>query len=402
MTRLGNGMRVLVLPDQSIPIASIHLAVAAGARHDTPGRTGLAHLVEHMMFTGPARSYAEHVQAAGGRFTATTSFQRTTYGQTVPAGELDRALAREATRLARLAEGFTDHDTAVQRKVVAGERRRRHTGRPYGTALPRLFRQAHHPGDPSANLPLGDPEDVASLTAADCRDFLARHYTPADMILTIAGDAIPEIAVELVSRHFDGFPGEPCPSAAPYGEMTGARGEWREDVPAEGLFALIRLPAEDDAEFPAARTGVRIAESRLSSAGEALITAARFRVLRLGAGPAMASLRVIAAPGVTAVTIEDLVRQVIESLITTPASAAELARAQAQEDRDHLDRTATLAGWADETSRTAMFRAGRADESPDALMLGDGDAVGAEDVAAGTWLGREWAATLHCLPRESR
>ncbi|WP_432926556.1 M16 family metallopeptidase [Microbispora sp. CA-135349] len=386
---LANGLLVVVGEDRRIPVVSVHLAVPAGARDDLSGRTGLAHLVEHLMFTGPARSYAADVQGSGGRFTATTSFQRTSFGQTVPAGELGTALAREAARLTHVPSGVSAEDVVVQRSVVTNERRQRYGSRPYGTALARLFGLAYLPGDPAGQLPLGLPDDVAGLTETDCREFLARHYRPSGMVLVIAGDTDHETALDVAARHFGLAPRTSAASTLPFAEsdVTGARGEWREHVPAEGLFAMVRLPPESDSRFPAARAAVRIVEARLP---ERLVTQVRFRVLRLGRGSTMATFRAIAAPGVRAASVEEHLRRVIEDLAAAPPSASELARAQAWEERDRLDRTATLAGWADEMSRVAMFHGGRAPAS---------DPVEPEKVSASEWL-RDgmWAATLHCLP----
>ena len=193
---LDNGLRVIVNPDHSAPVVAVNLWYDVGSRDETPGRTGLAHLFEHLMFQGSAGvASGEHLalmQSVGGSVNATTWFDRTNYFETVPTGALDLALWLEADRLATLRESLTQANLDNQRDVVKEEKRQRYDNVPYGDVVDHLSRLGFG-ADPGQRPRVGEPEGVAAdqphrRGAAALGDELVAHQSPVQP----GGLAVPE------------------------------------------------------------------------------------------------------------------------------------------------------------------------------------------------------------------
>ena len=149
---LDNGLRLVTAPASTGQVASVNLWYGVGSRHEVPGRTGFAHLFEHLMFQGSGNvdkgEHFEEVERLGGDINASTSTDRTNYYETVPEHALDRVLWLEADRLETLRDGMTQEVLDNQRDVVKNERRQRYDNQPYGTALERILRLAYPEGHP--------------------------------------------------------------------------------------------------------------------------------------------------------------------------------------------------------------------------------------------------------------
>jgi zinc protease len=219
---LDNGLRVVLAPDRSVPVVAVSVFYDVGMRSEPPGRTGFAHLFEHMMFQGsahvPKMEHARLVQAAGGTFNGSTHQDYTNYYQALPAEALERALFLEADRMA--APAITEENLRNQIDVVKEEIRVNVLNRPYGAfpwlQLPPIAFESFantHDG-------YGSFVDLESSTVEDAQDFFDRYYTPANAVLCIGGDLDPAQTEVLVRRWFDPVPARPAPPVPNTGEPS--------------------------------------------------------------------------------------------------------------------------------------------------------------------------------------
>jgi zinc protease len=202
---LDNGLSVLVHEDRTCPIVAVNVWYHVGSKNERPGRTGLAHLFEHLMFEGSAhhdRGYFQPLQAAGALLNGSTNTDRTNYWEVVPTGALELALWLESDRMGFLLPALTDAKFTNQRAVVLNERRQNYENRPYGLAAMATV-AALYPGDhPYHWLTIGSAEDLRATTLDEVRTFFATHYHPANASLAIAGAVSPDDAFRLAERYF--------------------------------------------------------------------------------------------------------------------------------------------------------------------------------------------------------
>jgi zinc protease len=204
---LGNGLRVVVAPDRSAPVVGIAVLYDVGIRSEPEGRTGFAHLFEHLMFQGSKNleklEHFRYVQSSGGTFNGSTHFDYTNYFEALPSNALERGLFLEADRM--LAPRITEENLINQLAVVKEEIRVNVMNRPYGG-----FPWIYLPGvlfDTFANAHngYGGFEDLENATVADARDFFTKYYAPANAVLAVAGDLDVDETLELVEKHFGGI-----------------------------------------------------------------------------------------------------------------------------------------------------------------------------------------------------
>lgn len=218
--RLGNGMRVVVHTDRASPIVAVHLMFRAGSRDEPPGRTGLAHLLEHLTFEGsehcPKGEFDALLERAGGSSNGSTWLDRTNYYETVPSHAVELALWLERERMAHWLPILDDGMLDTQRGVVINERLQTVENRPYGAAdetLQALLFPAPHPyGWPV----IGWRDDLERITLSDAAEFFRRFYAPENAVLVLAGDIEADAAWELAERFFGDLPkGLGIPPIAP-------------------------------------------------------------------------------------------------------------------------------------------------------------------------------------------
>ncbi len=257
---LDNGLRVIVAPDSLAPVVAINIWYIVGSRHETPGRTGFAHLCEHFMFQGSRHvTKAEHfsiVQGAGGVNNATTYFDRTNYFETLPSHQLDLALWLEADRMATLLDALDQENLDNQREVVKNEKRQSYDNRPYGTFYEKLMATVFPPEHPYHHVPIGSMEDLNAASVDDVVTFFRTWYAPNNAVLSIVGDVDEEEAHAAAARFFGPIPANrnivqpPLPTIAP---VIG--GEVREvvpdDVPLTRVHFGFRCPPYGTSEFEA-------------------------------------------------------------------------------------------------------------------------------------------------------
>ena len=237
---LGNGLEVILVEDHTAPVVAIDVWYHVGGANDPAGRSGFAHLFEHMMFQGTANMGKDDLQRlindAGGNYNAYTSIDQTAYYETLPAHQLPLGLWLEADRMASLAVTQTNLDN--QRAVVIGEYQQNYGGAPYGFGILELI-TAPYDYEPYQRAPIGRIEDLNLATVAEIAAFHAIYYVPNNATLVVAGDFEPAAARELIELYYAPIPAGATPPALP---------AWSPVQQAEASFVtleddLIRIPA---------------------------------------------------------------------------------------------------------------------------------------------------------------
>lgn len=207
---LDNGLQVILYKDNSLPIVSVNLWYKIGSAYETKGKTGFAHLFEHMMFQGSENVQKEehfkYVQEAGGSLNGSTSFDRTNYYETVPSNYLDMALWLESDRLGFMLEGLTQEKLDNQKDVVMNERRQRYDNQPYGKSWEILFSAIFPESHPYSWPTIGWMEDIKSYNLDDVKNFFKTYYVPNNASLVVAGDIDYKKALESVKKFFGDIP----------------------------------------------------------------------------------------------------------------------------------------------------------------------------------------------------
>ncbi|WP_405016167.1 insulinase family protein [Kitasatospora sp. NBC_00070] len=358
--RLDNGLRVVVAADPSAPAVCVAVHYDVGFRSEPVGRSGFAHLFEHLMFEGSERVgaglHGRHVQAAGGTFNGITYRDHTAYHQVVPPEALERMLFLEADRMRgpRLTEATLAHQLAVVKEEIL----RNVTAQPYGgfpwiPLPPVLFG-----GYANTHNGYGDLADLDASTLADCTAFFDTHYAPGNAVLTVCGDVDPADCAELIRRHFDQVAARPVPVRTPVTEDRPTE-DRRDEIPVPGLpmpaLALgLRLPdpvAETDRYLAAAVVGA------LLGGGE---TSLLHRSAVREAGTAVS---VHAGAGLTGAPLEarDPDVFVIRAMLPSPGTADAVADAAWDGLRSLADRGPDPAALARATARMAVERHRRLD-----------------------------------------
>jgi zinc protease len=257
---LPNGLRIILSPDDRAPIVAVNLWYDVGSRHERAGKTGFAHLFEHMMFQGSLHvEKGEHmslVQGAGGTLNASTWLDRTNYFETLPSHELELALWLEADRMASLLPSMTQEKLDNQREVVKNERRWSVDNQPYGDWDERMQALVFPETHPYHHPTIGSMEDLGAASLDDVRTFFATWYAPNNAVLTIAGDFEPSAALSMVERHFGSIPANPDLPGRPSAEIAARIGEEvrvsvPDGVPLPRIYLAHRAPVFGTAEFDA-------------------------------------------------------------------------------------------------------------------------------------------------------
>jgi zinc protease len=203
---LPNGLTVILHVDRGSPLVAVNLWYHVGSKDESPGRTGFAHLFEHLMFMGsknaPYPAFDAIMESWGGHNNGTTSNDRTNYYEIGPRNLLETFLWLEADRLATLPEVITEEELTKQRKVVLNERRQSYENRPYGRTELRIPEVMYPPDHPYHWPTIGSHADLEAASVDDVRRFFERFYRPSNASLTIAGDFDPGEARRLVERYF--------------------------------------------------------------------------------------------------------------------------------------------------------------------------------------------------------
>src|SRR5437867_214511 len=210
--KLKNGLRVILSEDHSAPAYSISVVYNAGSRDERPGRTGFAHLFEHMMFQGSENvSKGEHpnlISANGGSLNGTTNNDRTLYFENLPANQIDLGLFLEADRMRSLAVTQVNLDN--QRNAVQEERRLRMDNQPYGQSFLAIEETAYD-GFPYKHSVIGSMEDLNAASLQDVQEFFKRYHAPNNAVVAIVGDFKSDELMAKMKKYFESIPAQPPP-----------------------------------------------------------------------------------------------------------------------------------------------------------------------------------------------
>ena len=343
---LKNGLRVILSEDHSAPTYSICVTYSVGSRDERPGRTGFAHLFEHMMFQGSENvGKGEHfilVLNNGGSANGTTNADRTNYFQTLPANQLELGLFLEADRMRSLNINQINFDN--QRQTVQEERRQNYDNRAYGKSYEAVIQTAydnfayHH-------STIGSMEDLNAATLKDAAEFFRTYYAPNNAVLSLVGDFQAEAALALIKKYFDPIPSHSSPPAVDLNEpeQKSERRKTLEDAFAQTprLDIVYKVPPGNTADFYALEVLGSVLSSGLSARLYQSLVKEKELAISASAGPderrgpSLYWISVLARPGVNLSELESMVYKDLEEIKTQAVADWELDKVRLQLRREH-------------------------------------------------------------------
>ena len=365
---LDNGLFVTLSEDHTAPIVAVNLWYHVGSANEKPGRTGFAHLFEHMLFQGSAHvasnEHFELIQRAGGTLNGSTWLERTNYFETVPSNELALALWLEADRMGDLLPAMTQEKLDTQRDVVKNERRWSVDNQPYGTMLEKLQELVFPRSHPFEHSLIGSMEDLSAASLDDIAQFFVTYYTPDNAVLSIAGDFDASEARALIGEYFGPIPrgkGKPPlpPMALPPVFGSPLREVVEDDVSLPRLFMAFRSPVFGSDQYYAASIASALLGMRKGSRlHRALVRERQIAAdagaftLDLAKGSDLLVVDVTARPEIPVAQLEEEVEREIDSLHRDGVSEEEVRRAQALIETDLI---ASLQSAGERADRLSMF-----------------------------------------------
>jgi zinc protease len=369
---LSNGLQVIFHQDSKLPVVNVNLWYHVGSKNERVGRSGFAHLFEHMMFQGSKNASGDYITAverAGanifeGGVNGTTDWDRTNYFETVPSGNLENMLWLESDRLATLTDALTQVKLDNQRDVVKNERRQGLENRPYGRWLKIVSENLYPYRHPYANDVIGSHEDLTAASVDDVKDFFKTYYTPNNLSLVIAGDFDAAEAKRLVENYFGGIPaGPPLDRPVRWSpKLDGERTvEVSDRVPQERTYFAWHTPAyfaPGDAELDllsailtdglsARLNKVLVYDQQLCSDVNA------FQFSRESAGAFI--IWATARPGVSLSKVKQIVTEEIARVSTTGPTLAELNRAKNKWEFQFVTGLERIGGFGGKADRLNMY-----------------------------------------------
>ena len=413
---LANGLRVVLSEDHATPLVAVNLWYHVGSANERAGRTGFAHLFEHMLFQGSAHVAAnEHfelVQRAGGTLNGSTWLDRTNYYETVPAHQLELALWLEADRMGRLLPAMTQEKLDTQRDVVKNERRWSVDNQPYGTWWEKLPALCFPPEHPFHHSLIGSMDDLSAASLDDVAEFFRTYYTPDNAVLSIAGDFEPAAALAMVERHFGAIPRGGGRPALPPMDLPPRFGGWRrevvpDDVAAARSFLAFRVPpCGSEGWYAASLLGAILGMGEGARLPRALVREQRIAsdagayTFDLTKGADLLICDATARAGVPLATLLEAQVAQVERLRGAGVTAAERDRALALLEASWLLQLQSAGQRADKLSQFATYFGDprRVNEE-----LGRYQAVSREalDAAAQSLLGEDNRVSLCYVPRDA-
>ena len=411
---LGNGLDVLIHEDRNCPIVAVNVWYHVGSKNEKPGRTGFAHLFEHLMFEGSEhydRGYFHPLQEAGASLNGSTNADRTNYWEVLPANSLELALWMESDRMGYLLPALTDAKFENQRDVVLNERRQNYENRPYGLAGMAIVASLYPPEHPYHWLTIGEAADIRNAAIDDVRQFFRTYYRPRNASLAIAGDVRPDAALRLADDYF--------------GQL-----ESGEDPPAVEYLAPpppareIRLVLEDQIELP--RLYLAWHSPPLFTAGDAELdlvaevmasgkTSRLYRTLvferRIATEVAASQnsreigsffqIVATAAPGHTLLDLERAIADEISRFVDGGPTPVEMERCRAQAEAQFVYRLQTVGGFGGKGDQLNAYNVFLRDPNyfdRDLARYRNASASALQQVAA-EWLQPHQRVVLSVVPR---
>jgi predicted Zn-dependent peptidase len=347
MTTLDNGLRVVLHEDHSTPIVHAELWYHVGSKNEKPGRTGFAHLFEHMMFKGSKNvepeGHPSWISSVGGQSNATTNEDATIYWQTFPAQYLPLVLWLEADRMATLRI-----DEAVfknEREVVKEERRMRVDNQPYGRLNEIIYDQAFSV-HPYKHPTIGSMKDLEAASIEDVRDFFRTYYVPNNATLVLAGDFDSKEALKLVEQYLGRVPksAKPVPRDIPEepAKTKERRVRLEEDWPLPAVVVAHHITFDGHPDsYPLHIASKVLSDGQSSRIYRQLVYEKRLALAAYGGGniiedPNLFFAVAIVQPGKTPEEVTDALIAELDRLRKEPITAAELQQAKNQFARDYI------------------------------------------------------------------
>ena len=363
---LPNGLRVLIAEDHAAPVFSVVVNYNVGSRNERQGRTGFAHLFEHMMFKGSENvGQNEHPYLMfmnGGNMNGTTNKDRTMYYETLPANQLDLALFLEADRMRSLA--ITKDNLDNQRNAVQEERRLGVDNQPYGRSFDTLPSLAYH-NFAYAHSVIGSMQDLSAATVEDVASFFKMYYAPNNAVIAIVGDVDAKTALEKIKKYFGGIPRQPAPPPVDMSEPapTGERRVTLEDQLARlpRIDIAFKVPDSSSPDYEALSvlstilSGGRsgrfyediVRQKQLASNVNAFVGESR--------GPGLFQITATPTPSASLTDLEEAINAELERAKTGAITDAELEKARAQAQRAFVSVMGSSLGRAVSLSQNAIY-----------------------------------------------
>ena len=361
---LGNGLRVVLNPDNAVPVVALAVYYDVGSRNEREGRTGFAHLFEHMMFQGSENvGKGEHfilVDMNGGQMNGTTNQDRTNYFQALPANQLDLGLYLEADRMKSLVINQANLDN--QRNAVQEERRLGVDNAPYGKTFETIGETAYD-NFAYKHSTIGSMADLNAAEVKDVADFFKMYYAPNNAVLTLVGDFKTDEALAKVKKYFEAIPSQPQPPAPDMTEPE-QKAERRANIDdpfarAPRLDVVYKIPQGNTPDYYALSMLGQILSSGQSSRLYQKLVKERELAVQVGAGaqerrgPSLFSVIAIVPPGKQPTDVEKAIYEELERVKNEPVADWEIEkvrmsmrRSRAQQLQGTLSRAITLGTYA--------------------------------------------------------
>jgi len=369
---LPNGLNVIYHVDHSTPVAAVLLWYNVGSKMELPGRTGFAHLFEHMMFQGSKNvAKGQHfslLEAAGGRggadINGTTNWDRTAYFETIPSNQVELAIWLESDRMGTLLEAMDQAKLDNQREVVKNERRQSFDNQPYGTWPERMGEAIFPEGHPYHHSVIGSMTDLSAASLADVSNFFKTYYAPNNAVLVVAGDIdVPQVK-QMVRKYFGPIPRGP--RVPPLANMSVPENVGHQQryviadaqAPAPAIYVGYRVPSAKDGRAPVVSLlGDVIGSGRSSRLYDALVRRQQLATnvagfnFGLADGADMLVFTATGKPGSNPDSLE--VALMAELAGTSSFTQAELERARAAERFAFVNGLQTTGGFGGRADRLA-------------------------------------------------
>jgi zinc protease len=371
---LANGLDVIVHEDHHVPIVAVNIWYHVGSKDEQPGRTGFAHLFEHLMFEGSEhhnRGYFPPLQQAGALLNGSTNTDRTNYWEVVPTSAIDLALFMESDRMGYLLPALTAQRFENQRDVVLNERRQNYENRPYGLSLMAISAALYPAEHPYSWMTIGAAEDIKAMQLEDVQSFFRTYYHPANASLVLAGDIEAERAFELADHYFGELePGTRPPAVLASAAVTQEHRlllEDRVELPrlymawhSPAMFAAADAEMDLLADMLANGKTSRLYRTLVYDKRMALDVSAFQNSRELGG---FLLLVATAAPGHSLTDIAAVIDAELQQAIDKGPTDAEMERVTAQAEAHFLYRLQTVGGFGGKSDQLNAYNVLRGDPS---------------------------------------
>jgi zinc protease len=409
---LPNGLDVIVHEDHHVPIVAVNIWYHVGSKNERPGRTGFAHLFEHLMFEGSEHhnaGYFPPLQRAGALLNGSTNTDRTNYWEVVPTSAVDLALWMESDRMGYLLPALTRQRFETQRDVVLNERRQNYENRPYGLALVAILASLFPPEHPYHWLTIGAAEDIRAMQFEDVQEFFRTYYHPANASLVLAGDIDATRGFDLAEEYFGDIPAGPKPTAvqADVALAHEHRLTLEDRVELPRIYMAWHSPAmfaSDDAEMDLLAD--LLATGKTSRLYRTLVYDRRIAVdvsayqssREIGS---FFLLAVTAAPGHPLSDVASVIDKELQAVVDEGPTDAELERSMAQAEAHFVYRLQTVGGFGGKSDQLNAYNVLRRDPAYFVEDLGRYRAATRQTVraAAKTYLRFDRRVVLGVVPR---